>query len=87
MQINLAYLAGTSSLGIHTAQLQIQSDDPLNPILNVNLRGLTTAGTGGNNEPSLQRILQLYQINDNVGTSDASQTRNWFTTPPLTLQR
>jgi fibronectin type 3 domain-containing protein len=81
IQVGLQFLPGNASLGIHTAQLQIQSNDALNPIVTVNLRGLVTSGTGGTKEPSLQRILQLYQIPDNVGTNDASQTN--LPTPPL----
>jgi fibronectin type 3 domain-containing protein len=73
--------ASTTTLGIPTAGLQIKSNDPNNPIQTVSLRAIATSGIGGNNEPSLQRILDLYQIPDNVGTADPSKTQ--FTTPPL----
>ncbi len=80
--IGIVYLAGTSSLGLHAAQLQIASNATGNPFVLVNLRGLTTAGTAANQEPSLQAVLNLLQIPDNVGTADPSQT--YFTTPPQT---
>ena len=48
----------------------------------VRLRGIATTGTGGSNEPSLQRILDLYQIPDNVG--DADPTTDDFPDPPAT---
>jgi fibronectin type 3 domain-containing protein len=82
VSFTISYDAGSSALGIHTATLQIQSNDPVNPMISVALRAISTAGTGGNLEPSLQRILNLYQIPDNVGTADPSQT--YFNTPPLT---
>ena len=46
------------------------------------LYSLATAGLGGNKEPSLQRIFDLYQIPDQTGTADPSVTA--FTTPPGT---
>jgi len=46
------------------------------------LRGLGTAGNGGNNEPSLQRILDLYQIPLTVGDSNPNDTD--FPVPPNT---
>src|SRR4051794_20726568 len=38
----------------------------------VRLRGIATTGIGGANEPSLQRILDLYQIPDKVGDSNSA---------------
>ena len=60
--------------GIKTAQLNIASNDPVHPTAVVRLRGLSTKGEGGLLEPSLQQILDLYQIPDNVGDSDSSTT-------------
>ena len=57
----------TTSAGIKTATLEIKSNDANTPTKTVSLRGLATTGTGGTNEPSLQRILDLYQIPVNVG--------------------
>jgi glucose/arabinose dehydrogenase len=70
------------SLGIKTAQLNITSNDPSHPVTVVRLRGLSTAGEGGLNEPSLQRILDLYQIPDTVGDSNPDDTL--FDVPPKT---
>src|SRR5258706_7136837 len=61
-----------SSKGIKTAAATIHSDDALNPVVSVSLRGLGTTGLGGANEPSLQSILDLYQIQVNVGDDNAS---------------
>src|SRR5439155_15301420 len=47
--VNIAYSA--SAIGIQTATLTIHSNDPDHPAFRVNLRGLGTAGVGGNNEP------------------------------------
>jgi hypothetical protein len=48
----------------------------------VSLRGLPTAGTGGENEPSLQRVLDLYEIPLNVG--DANPSDVFIGDPPTT---
>jgi hypothetical protein len=61
-----------TSLGVKTANLAIHSNDPDTPVKNVELRGLATAGTGGTNEPSLQRVFDLYEIPDDVGDSNPS---------------
>lgn len=50
--------------------LQINSNDPDTPLATVSLRGLGTNGLGGRNEPSLQWILDTYQIPVNVGDPD-----------------
>jgi len=42
--------------------------------LDVALRGLSTPGTGGNNEPSLRRIFELYEIDVQPGDSDPNTT-------------
>ena len=48
----------------------IASDDADTPVAVVILRGLGTLGEGGSNEPSLQWILDTYQIPVNVGDPD-----------------
>ena len=78
--VGIVFNPGNSSLGLHTAVLQISSNDQVNPLVTVPLRGLTTAGIGGSLQPSLQAILNLYQIPDNVGTANAAQS--YFTVPP-----
>ncbi len=75
--------ASTSALGIHTATLIIKTNDPSSPTINIALRGLTTAGTGGQNEPSLQRILDLYQIPVVTGDSNPADTNLYSPTEPL----
>jgi len=47
----------------------------------VRLRGIATTGIGGSNEPSLQRILDLYQNPIHVGDSDS--TTDPLDQPPL----
>jgi fibronectin type 3 domain-containing protein len=69
------------------AILRIQSNDTTTPTLNINLRGLGTASdtagdVGGTNEPSLQRILNAFQIPVNVGDADGEATTNFPTPRP-----
>jgi hypothetical protein len=78
--INLAFSA--SSYGIKTAILNIKSNDATTPTLTVNLRGIGTNGTGGSLEPSLQRLLDLYEIPVVVGDNNPDATA--FPVPPQT---
>lgn len=64
--------SSSTSLGIKTATVNIQSNDPDTPQLQIKLRGLATSGEGGSNEPSLQRVFDLYNIPVTVGDSDPS---------------
>ncbi len=81
--LKLTFTAPSSTaLGIKTANLAISSNDPMTPVKNVALRGIATAGQGGTNEPSLQRILDLYQIPDNVGDSNPDDV--FLDDPPIT---
>ncbi len=57
----------TTTLGIKTATLSISSTGGTKDIP---LRGIATAGLGGSNQPSLTRILRLYQIPTNVGEAE-----------------
>lgn len=61
-----------ASTGLKTASLDIASDDASQPTLSVPLRGLGTAGLGGTNEPSLQALMDLYQIPVSVGDDNAA---------------
>ncbi len=65
LDIPIAFTA--NAIGIRTGTLTINSNDPDSPATVITLRGLGTAGEGGSLEPSLQRILDLYQIPLNVG--------------------
>lgn len=63
-----------TATGLKTAQVSIRTVDSSAVAAAVNLRAIGTSGTGGTNEPSLQAILDLYQIpvlagDDAVGTS------------------
>src|SRR5207237_6275389 len=67
---------------IRSAALQIKSNDPDTPVMTVTLRGLGTSGTGGTNEPSLQKVFDLYQIPITVGDSNPSDV--YLDDPPVT---
>ena len=83
VSLKLTFTAPTgTALGIKTANLAISSNDPTTPVKNVALRGIATAGEGGTNEPSLQRIMDLYQIPDNVGDSNPDDV--YLDDPPIT---
>jgi hypothetical protein len=80
LPLKITFSAATSTaLGVKTATLSISGDGKTK---NVRLRGLATAGTGGENEPSLQRILDLYEIPVNVG--DANPADVYLGDPPAT---
>ncbi len=63
-----------ADLGTNLANLVITSNHLGNVDFNttINLRGLGTQGYGGNNEPSLQAILNVYNIPINVGDDNPS---------------
>jgi hypothetical protein len=52
--------------------LHVRTSDPLTPDAVAAVRGLGTSGLTGVNEPSLQWILDTYQVPDNVGDPDPS---------------
>ncbi len=80
--------SSSTSLGIKTADISISSTGGSKT---VPLRGLATAGQGGTNEPSLQRIMDLYQIPIKVGdpTPDTADLPYPLATPndQVDLQR
>lgn len=67
-QIRVAFDPATA--GPRGALLQIGSNATNMPVHELPLRGLGTLGTGGTNEPSLQWILDTYEIPVNVGDDD-----------------
>jgi hypothetical protein len=73
---------GATYLGPQGATLQIRSNSSTNSLLNVTLRGLGTRGLEGSNEPSLQWILDTYQIPVKVG--DTTPSEGTLTRPPAT---
>jgi hypothetical protein len=56
-----------SAAGVRTATATFSSNDPSTPALALTLRGLGTTGAGPAGEPSLQRVLDTYNIPINVG--------------------
>ncbi len=58
-----------ASVGLKATRLSITATDSLNSLF-VPLRGLGTAGVGGTNEPSLQALLNLLEINISVGDNN-----------------
>jgi hypothetical protein len=77
LTVTLAFTANTVG-AISTANLHVVTSD--SSALDVSLRGLGTAGQGGANEPSLQRIMDLYQIPISVGDSNPSDV--YLDNPP-----
>lgn len=63
--IDLQYTA--TAVGLQSALLQIQSDDPVNPTFDVNLHGIGTPGQFGTLEPSLVQVLRAQNIPTIVG--------------------
>lgn len=63
-----------SAAGLKTATLNIATNDPSRPTLSVPLRALATLGTGGQLEPSLQRIFGLYGITSGTGDTNPAST-------------
>jgi hypothetical protein len=76
-----------SSVGVHSAILRVESTDPNQPTVDVALRGIGTASdssgeVGGDKEPSLQRILNAFQIPVNAGDADGESTTSFPTPRP-----
>jgi fibronectin type 3 domain-containing protein len=80
LDVLLSYTA--NAVGIQSATLNINSNATNAPSMAISLRGIGTTGNGGANEPSLQRILDLYQIPVNVGDNNSADTT--FPMPPTT---
>ena len=73
--------AGATST-IRTATLTLTTNDLTKPKITVSLRGLATAGIGGQLEPSLQRIFDLYSINSRTGDSNPATTNLFSNAEP-----
>lgn len=71
--VNFAPPGGTAE-GVKVANIIIESNDPDTPTLLVELRGLATTGTGNQNEPSLQAIINSFGYTTNVGDPDVDTT-------------
>ncbi len=70
--INVPIVFTADAVGLRTATLTATATD--GSVDTVALRGLGTAGEGGNLEPSLQRLMDLFQIPVNVGDSTPDTT-------------
>lgn len=68
--VNVGVAFNPSSVGPMGASLDIASSDAATPTVSVVLRGLGALGVGGTSEPSLQWILDTYQIPIQVGDSN-----------------
>jgi fibronectin type 3 domain-containing protein len=75
--------SGTTAYGVKTAVLQVATNDPNRPTLNVALRGLATAGTSGQLEPSLQRVFELFNLPIRTGDTNAGNTNLFSNAEPL----
>ncbi|HSZ54456.1 MAG TPA: fibronectin type III domain-containing protein, partial [Tepidisphaeraceae bacterium] len=63
--VDLQYTA--TAVGLQSALLQIQSNDPVNPTYDVNLHGIGTPGQFGTAEPSLKQVLLANNIPTIIG--------------------
>ena len=68
--LTLQLVCEATSAGPKRATLTVAGNDTGNPQQTVALRGLGTLGLGGSNEPSLQWILDTYDIPVNAGDPD-----------------
>ena len=72
-----------TSAGPKVATLTVTGNDDANPSDTIELRGLGTLGLGGTNEPSLQWILDTYDIPVNAG--DPDPTNNALPSTPAII--
>ncbi len=82
--VNVAFNpTSTTTVTIKNASVHIVSTDTKHPTLDIALRGLPTTGIEGTNEPSLQRVLDLWQIpvNDGDATPDEYKLELPLATP------
>ena len=70
--VTVRFTSPSSGTSLESAQLRLISNDPKRPTKNTPLYALPTAGEGGSSEPSLQAILNLYNLPINSGETDAS---------------
>ena len=72
-----------TSTGVKGAYLTVRSNDPDAPTAQVKLRGLAHPGFTGGNEPSLQRILDTYEIPVSAGDTNPESNAFDGPTPPV----
>ena len=76
--------SGMVAGSIKNATLEVRSNDADQSFIQVALRGLVTKGVGGQNEPSLQKVFDLFQIPVNVGDANPETTDLFNATEILT---
>jgi hypothetical protein len=79
LDLNVTFNSPAGTTQVQIARLAIVTNDPSMPSVTVGLRGLPTAGIGGNLEPSLQRVLDTFGLQINVG--DATPDEYQLGTP------
>ncbi len=79
LDLNVTFNSPAGTTQVQVARLAIVTNDPSMPSVTVGLRGLPTAGIGGNLEPSLQRVLETFGLQINVG--DATPDEYQLGTP------
>ena len=72
-----------SIVGLQSAILQIKSNDPTTPTLNINLHGIGTAGQFGALEPSLVQVLRANNIPTIVGAGPNDVNINTVAYPEI----
>ena len=82
--VTLSVTFTASSTGIHSALLQVQSNDPATPLLSIPLHGIGTPGQFGYNEPSLVQILRANAIPTIVGSgpNDSGGNNSYYPEVP-----
>ena len=78
--VRLSVAFNAAALGPQGATLRLSSNDPDRPTADVTLRGLGVRGQFGDNEPSLQWILDTFQIP--VRTGDTNPASSVLDFPP-----
>lgn len=72
-----------SSVGIKTALLEAKSGSDIE---NITLRGLGANGEGGNNEPSFQRVMEVFEFNIRSNDNNPANTNYHDTAGGTALQ-
>jgi fibronectin type 3 domain-containing protein/glucose/arabinose dehydrogenase len=84
VEVSIAFSASSStSIGIKSTTLAIATSDPNRPTINVSLRGLAIVAEGGANEPSLQRIFDLYNMPIKTGDINPASANLYSNSEPL----
>jgi hypothetical protein len=71
-----------TATGLDYALLDIATSDPNTPLAQVQLHGIGTAGVGGGNQPSLERILQAYDEPNYADVGETNVNSAYYPEPP-----